>query len=144
MALLGLSLSIGLIASSIAIMSSAPVDKAGAAGALEGTGYEMGAGLGITFFGVLLATSYSKALRLPEDRVGTIPERAGHSIGETMPAARELGEAGGPLVEAARLAFTNAHSTVLLSAAVLAGPMALAVLVALRHYRDAEAGASVH
>ena len=59
MATLGLSLSIGLTASSIAIMGSAPADKAGAAGALEGTGYELGAGLGITLFGVLLSASYA-------------------------------------------------------------------------------------
>lgn len=136
MVLLGLSLSIGLTASSIAIMSSAPVEKAGAAGALEGTGYEMGAGLGITFFGVLLAASYSSALRVPAELVGIIPESATHSIGETMLAGRDLGEAGAPLLEAASLAFTNAHSTVLLSAATLIGLMAVSVFIALRHYRD--------
>lgn len=139
MAVLGLSLSIGLTASSIAIMSSAPADKAGAAGALEGTGYEMGAGLGITFFGVLLATSYSAALRLPEALAGTLPASAGHSIGETMLAARDLGPDGAPLMEAARLAFTSAHSTVLLSAAGLVAAMAFAVMLALRHYRDPSA-----
>lgn len=142
MAVLGLALSIGLTASSIAIMSSAPVEKAGAAGSLEGTGYEMGAGLGITFFGVLLAASYSSALHLPADLAGVLPESASHSIGETMLAARDLGEAGGPLVEAARQAFTHAHSTVLLTAATLIGLMAIAVFVALRHYRDSEAVAA--
>ncbi len=139
---LGLSLSIGLTASSIAIMSSAPVEKAGAAGSLEGTGYEMGAGLGITFFGVLLATSYSSALRVPAELADVLPAGATHSIGETMLAARDLGEAGAPLVEAASMAFTNAHSTVLLTAATLIGLMALAVFFALRHYRDDEAVAA--
>ncbi|KKB08329.1 MFS transporter [Devosia chinhatensis] len=139
MALLGLSLSIGLTASSIAIMSSAPVEKAGAAGSLEGTGYELGAGLGITFFGVLLAASYSSALQVPADLAGALAASATHSIGETMLAARDLGEAGAPLVEAARLAFIHAHSTVLLTAATLIGLMAIAVFIALRHYRDGEA-----
>jgi DHA2 family multidrug resistance protein-like MFS transporter len=50
LATLGIALSVGLTASSIAIMGSAPAEKAGAAGSLEGTGYELGAGLGITFF----------------------------------------------------------------------------------------------
>jgi DHA2 family multidrug resistance protein-like MFS transporter len=144
MALLGLSLSIGLTASSIAIMSSAPVDKAGAAGSLEGTGYELGAGLGITFFGVLLAASYSNALRIPPALAESLPANAGFSIGETMLAARDLGDAGASLVDAARLAFTNAHSTVLLSAAALIAIMALVVLVALRHYRDEEALSVAH
>lgn len=143
MAALGLSLSIGLTASSIAIMSSAPVEKAGAAGSLEGTGYEMGAGLGITFFGVLLAASYSAALQVPAELAQAIPESATHSIGETMLAARDLGDAGMPLVEAASRAFTNAHSTVLLSAAALIGLMAVAVFVALRHYRD-DAAVAAH
>ena len=142
MALLGLALSIGLTASSIAIMSSAPVEKAGAAGSLEGTGYEMGAGLGITLFGVLLAASYSGALEVPETLAGSIPESATHSIGETMLAARDLGEAGTPLIETASLAFTHAHSTVPLSAATLIGLMACAVFIALRHYRDDEAAAA--
>lgn len=144
MVLLGLSLSIGLTSSSIAIMSSAPVEKAGAAGSLEGTGYEMGAGLGITFFGVLLAASYSSALNVPEALVGVIPQSATHSIGETMLAARDLGPAGAPLVEAASAAFTTAHSVVLLSAAALIGLVAVAVFVALRHYRADESSAAAH
>jgi DHA2 family multidrug resistance protein-like MFS transporter len=133
---LGLALSIGLTASSIAIMSSAPADKAGAAGSLEGTGYELGAGLGITLFGVLLTSTYSNAIRIPAALADQIPDHAGHSIGETMLAASQLGEAGEPLAQAARLAFSNAHSMVLLSAAALIGIMALVVVFALRHYRD--------
>jgi len=144
MVALGLALSIGLTASSIAIMSSAPADKAGVAGSLEGTGYELGAGLGITFFGVLLASSYSSALRIPTDLAQNLPENAIHSIGETMFAAEQLGTAGTPLVEAARAAFSDAHGMVLLSAAGLIGLLALAVLVALRNYRDAEATAGAH
>lgn len=139
MVALGLSLSIGLTASSIAIMSSAPVEKAGAAGSLEGTGYELGAGLGITFFGVLLSASYSSALQVPAELADMLPESATHSIGETMLAARDLGERGVALVEAAGMAFSNAHSVVLLSAAALIGLMAGAVFFALRHYHDEDA-----
>jgi DHA2 family multidrug resistance protein-like MFS transporter len=135
MVALGLALSIGLTASSIAIMGSAPADKAGAAGALEGTGYELGAGLGITFFGVLLSASYAGAIRVPEALAASLPDGAGQSIGETMVAAERLGRDGAPLVDAARLAFADAHGMVLLTAATLIALLAVAVLFALRHYR---------
>ena len=144
MATLGVALSIGLTASSIAIMSSAPADKAGVAGSLEGTGYELGAGLGITFFGVLLTSSYAGALRIPAALAQTLPESAAHSIGETMSAAEKLGSAGGPLVEAARAAFSNAHGLVLLSAASLIGLLTIAVFIALRNYRDGDVPAGAH
>ena len=42
LAVLGLTLSIGLTASSIAIMGSVDASKGGAAGSLEATGYELG------------------------------------------------------------------------------------------------------
>lgn len=135
MVTLGLALSIGLTASSIAIMGSAPVEKAGAAGSLEATGYELGAGLGITFFGVLLSASYGAAIRIPTDLVASLPTSAGHSIGETMTAASRIGGVdGSALIAAARLAFSDAHAMVLVSAASLIGVLAVIVLVALRHY----------
>ncbi|MHA6689390.1 MFS transporter [Devosia sp. A449] len=140
MVLLGLSLSIGLTASSIAIMGSAPLDKAGAAGSLESTGFELGAGLGITFFGVLLAASYGAGMVMPPALAALVPAGAGDSIGETMLAAERLGGAEGEaLATAARLAFSGAHGTVLLSAAALIAVLAVVVLVALRHYREPEA-----
>lgn len=137
MVALGLSLSIGLTASSIAIMGSAPADKAGAAGALEGTGYELGAGLGITFFGVLLSASYAGAIVVPEALAGRLPDGAGNSIGETMVAAERLGGDGASLAEAARLAFADAHGMVLFTAATLIALLSVAVLAALRHHRTA-------
>jgi DHA2 family multidrug resistance protein-like MFS transporter len=136
MAVLGLSLSIGLTASSIAIMGSAPVEKAGAAGALESTGYELGAGLGITFFGVLLSASFAGAIRIPEALAGRVAAEAGNSIGEAMIAAERLGADGAALADAARLAFTDAHGTVLLTAAAMIGVLAFVVLAALRNYRE--------
>jgi DHA2 family multidrug resistance protein-like MFS transporter len=144
MATLGLSLSIGLTASSIAIMGSAPADKAGAAGALEGTGYELGAGLGITLFGVLLSASYASAIRLPAELAGTLPASASHSIGETMTAADRIGDAGAALAAAGRAAFSDAHAMVLLTAATLIGVLAMAVFVALRNYRESTVASAAH
>lgn len=79
LAALGISLSIGLTASSIAIMGNAPEEKAGAAKALEATRYDLGTGLGITGFGLVLASSYRNAI----------------SIGETLVAAQALEGGGG-------------------------------------------------
>lgn len=144
MVTLGLSLSIGLTASSIAIMGSAPADKAGAAGALEGTGYELGAGLGITLFGVLLSSSYASAIRLPPELAAALPDGASHSIGETMTAAERLGEAGAALAAAGRAAFSDAHAMVLLTAAALIGLLAVVVFAALRNYRESGTASAAH
>lgn len=134
---LGFSLSVGLIASSVAIMSSAPAEKAGAAGALESTGYELGAGLGITLFGVLLSASFAAAIRFPPALAGRVDAAASNSIGEAMIAADRLGADGEALAQAARTAFSSAHATVLTIAAIAIGLLALMVFLALRNYRHA-------
>lgn len=142
MALLGFTLSVGLTASSIAIMGSAPVEKAGAAGALEATGYELGAGIGVTGFGVLLANMYSSALKLPNDLAG-VPPSVRASIGETMVYAKHIGGAqGDALVAAARQGFSAAHTTVLLTATVLITILALYVFISLRDYQDDDIAAA--
>lgn len=94
LAALGISLSIGLTASSIAIMGSAPEEKAGAATALEATRYDLGTGLGITGFGLVLASSYRNAIELPGGLPAGMAAKATESIGETLVAAQAL-EGGG-------------------------------------------------
>jgi DHA2 family multidrug resistance protein-like MFS transporter len=141
--LLGLALGIGLTASSVAIMSSVRPEKAGVAGSLEGTGYELGAGLGITLFGVLLSSSYANSLRLPEHLVGHLPSSATHSVGETIAAARSIGLDDNVLKGAISAAFSSAHSTVLLTGALAFGLVGITVFVALRHYKPIE-GTAAH
>ncbi|KFX07485.1 methyl viologen resistance protein SmvA [Pectobacterium betavasculorum] len=132
---LGISLSIGFTASSIAIMNSAPPEKAGAAGSLEVTGYELGASLGITFFGVLLSVTYSNAIRLPDGLPGNMQSTASSSISDTMVIADQLGTAGTALAQAGRVAFSDAHSIVLLTSASMIAMLAVTVFVALRNYQ---------
>ncbi len=62
MTLLGFSVASALLASSSAIMAAAPKEKAAAAGAIETMAYELGAGLGIALFGLILTRSYSASL----------------------------------------------------------------------------------
>ena len=132
---LGVSLSIGLTASSIAIMNSAPPAKAGATGSLEVTGYELGAGLGITFFGVLLSTAYSKTLVFPVDFPATLKFRAVSSVSDTMVVADQLGSAGNALAQAGREAFSSSHAVVLLTAATMIALLAVAAFITLRNYQ---------
>lgn len=130
---LGLALGIGMTASSVAIMSNTPMEKAGSAGALEATSYDLGSGLGITAFGIVMAASYEKSIRLPQEIPASILETATHSIGETMIAAKALGgEQGQQLVKAGQIAFSSSHSIVLLSAAVLIGLLGIGVWFVLR------------
>lgn len=137
LAALGLALGTGLTASSVAIMGSTPPEKAGSAGALEATSYDLGTGLGITCFGLLLTSSYEKAITLPTDMPATLAVMARQSIGETLMAAQTLaGPRGQALEEAGRQAFSASHSTVLLAAAVMISILSMIVFFALRRYRD--------
>ncbi|WP_443700519.1 MFS transporter [Pseudomonas sp.] len=133
LAALGLSLSFGWTASSVAIMSNTPIEKAGSAGALEATSYDLGAGLGITAFGILLASTYQRTIRLPGDLPADIVETAGQSIGETMIAAKALGaDSARELVLAGQAAFGASHSVVLLWAAALIGGLGVIIWFMLR------------
>lgn len=129
---LGFALGVGLLASSIAIMGSAPVEKAGAAGALESSGYELGGGIGITMFGVLVNSMYRSAYDGPSQQATS----AGNSIGEAMTASQRIGgEEGEAIAAAARVAFADAHGLVLFTTAVLIAMLSAAVFWALKSVR---------
>lgn len=129
LAILGFALGVGLLASSIAIMGSVPKESAGAAGALESTGYELGGGLGVTMFGVLVNSIYRSSFSGPS----AAPEGATHSIGEAMAAARDLGgDMGSSIADAAKTAFLQAHGSVLTLVATMIAILALVVFIALR------------
>ena len=124
---LGFSLGATLLGGSVAIMGGAPAERAGAAGALESTGFELGGALGITFFGVLVGAVYKASLDLSD------PSLAGSSIGEAAIAARALApESANALMAAAGSAFIEAHEVVLQGAAVLMIVLALAVSMILK------------
>ena len=128
LALLGLALSIGLTASSIAIMGSVDASKGGAAGSLEATGYELGTGLGITLFGVFMSVIFGRNLIVPVGLPPDIVDQAAVSMGDTYLAARQLsGDQAVALVDAGKAAFSATHSVLLLTTAALI--VGLAVLV---------------
>ena len=130
MADLGLALSIGLTASSIAIMGSVDASKGGAAGSLEATAYELGTGLGITLFGVFMSKVFASTLALPSGLAPPLAERAARSIGDSYVVAGELPAAqGNALIEAAKLAFSSTHSVLLTTSAVVIALLAVVVFV---------------
>lgn len=135
LALLGLTLSIGLTASSIAIMGAVEASKGGAAGSLEATAYELGTGLGITFFGVFMSSAYSRTISVPADLVAPLAERAARSIGDSYVVAHSLVEPRRTaLIEAANEAFLATHTMLLLTSASMLGVLSLLVFIMLGGY----------
>lgn len=121
MVLLGLSVGIALLASTTAIMSTAPVNKSASAGAIEGMAYELGAGFGIVLFGMMLTVIYSHNIVIPD---GLLPAQIGlveSSISEAFSVAKHIDrpELSEQLIYAAKEAFVNAHEFVLVIAGTL-------------------------
>ena len=76
---------------------SAEGEKAAAAGAIETMAYELGAGLGIALFGLILTRSYSASIALPsglEWRHGAAGGVIDWRGGESVPGAARRGGAG--------------------------------------------------
>ncbi|ALV74883.1 MULTISPECIES: MFS transporter [Acinetobacter] len=137
LASIGLTLSIGLTASSIAIMGSVPAEKGGAAGSLESTGYELGTGLGITLFGVFMAYIFGSHLQVPSDLTAVLAEKARLSIGDTYLVASQLPtEQGVALINAGKIAFSSAHVNLLSTAGIIIGILSIVVFFMLAKYRD--------
>lgn len=135
LAVLGLALSIGLTASSIAIMGAVDASKGAAAGSLEATAYELGTGLGITFFGVFMSSVFSSSLSLPTGLDPTLAARAATSIGDSYVVADELiADQAAAVIAAAKIAFSSATSILLSTCAALLGLLALVVFVLLKNY----------
>ena len=111
---MGISVEIALLSSTAAIMSSVSPQKATAAGAIEGMAYELGAGLGIAIFGLLLAIFYTQSIVLPVDLPQNLVAQVSSSIGEAIRIVQPLEPALKQEVkQAAFEAFIHAHSKVL-------------------------------
>ena len=120
MTLLGFSAASALLASTAAIMAAAPKEKAAAAGAIETMAYELGAGLGIALFGLILTRSYTSSIVLPQGLSEEAMNRAGSSIGEAMQMAQTLTPTlADSVIQAAQSAFITSHSVALFSAGAM-------------------------
>ncbi|WP_062118306.1 MFS transporter [Aureimonas sp. AU40] len=136
LAVLGLTLSIGLTASSIAIMGSVEAAKGGAAGSLEATSYELGTGFGITIFGVFMSAVFAASIDLPPELAPPLAEQASRSIGDAFLVAHGMGgEEAAALIGAAKRAFSQSHTALLSTAAMILAFLAVAVFFLLGSYR---------
>lgn len=117
LALGGFGLGTIMLAASYSIMSAASDKNAGTAGSLESVAYEMGVGLGVTLFGVLLSEVFSRTLNIPENLKNNIPKEVYYSINDALIIANEIGGTKGESIrDAASPAFVHAHSIALIGA----------------------------
>ena len=116
------------------VVSGAPIERAGAASALNETSSEFGGALGIALLGSVLTAVYRTGLgtTLPESVPIEAAALALRGIGGAHSAAAGMAENGSELLEAARLAYADAMlATVLVSAAIVAA----AALISLAVFR---------
>ena len=120
MVLMGISVEIALLSSTAAIMSTVSPEKATAAGAIEGMAYELGAGLGVAIFGLLLSLFYAQSIVLPDTLPVNVLTEASSSIGEAISLLRHLDPTlMQELKQAASDAFIHSHSKVLTISGVM-------------------------
>lgn len=119
---LGFSLGMILMAATSSIMSAVPIDKAGAAGSMESIAYELGTGLGIAFFGIILSQIFIRKFTISDSLLAELPNQSHGSISDALILANRIGGVKAETIKnAAMVAFQAAHHTVLLIAgAVLA------------------------
>lgn len=109
--------------SSTAIMISAPEDKAGMAGSLEGISYELGGTLGVAVMGSIIASFYTRTFN-PPDNI-QLPSVAWDSLDQTILVATKLLSAQAEqVISAGKIAFsagviTTLHAVVALTMILL-------------------------
>lgn len=114
MVFMGISVEIALLSSTAAIMSAVSPEKATAAGAIEGMAYELGAGLGIAIFGLLLSIFYAQSIVIPSALPDSLVAGVSSSIGEALSVIQHADPALMQQVkQAASEAFIHSHSKVL-------------------------------
>jgi DHA2 family multidrug resistance protein-like MFS transporter len=121
----GLGLGASMAVASHAIMSHAPVERAGMAASLEEVAFELGGAIGITVLGSLLAGVYSAILVLPKGP--TLPPTVREGIDQALRVAEGLpADASRLLTAAVHQAFDVAYLAALAINAVLLLAVAVA------------------
>ncbi|MDR6970145.1 MFS transporter [Leifsonia shinshuensis] len=135
--LLGAGIGAAETVSNELVISTAPVEKAGAASAVSETAYELGAVLGTATLGTLITASYRAALVVPEGLTAAQADAAGETLGGAVSVAGAL---PGPLAEqllaSARAAFDSGVGVTAVIGIGLVATAAVVALVTLRHVRS--------
>lgn len=114
MIMLGFWVEATFLASTSAIISSSPVEKATAAGSIEGMAYELGTGFGVAIFGLLVSYFYGMNVQFRSLMSNENFDLAKSSIGETVQLLSTVDIDNGLVIRAmANEAFLSAHQYVL-------------------------------
>ena len=112
--MLGFWVEATFLASTSAIISTSPVEKATAAGSIEGMAYELGTGFGVAIFGLLVSYFYSKNIQFQSFMSTENFDLAKNSIGETVQILSSMEMENSVVIRAmANDAFLSAHQYVL-------------------------------
>lgn len=125
------------------IMASAPPEKAGAAGAISETAYELGGATGVAVLGSVASSVYTGQVAdgLPDGLPAGAADTAGQTLGGALEAAGRLpADLAEPLTALARHAFLDGMRLAALAGAVLVAYAALQAAVLLRRVPPAPAG----
>lgn len=119
------------------IIAAVPPAEAGAASAVSETAYEVGAVLGTSVLGGLLAATYRSHLEVPAGLDGAQADAARETLAGALALAPTLpADTGAALTASAQAAFVDGSSLPAAGGVVL---MALAIVVTRRALRDASA-----
>ncbi|WP_016905189.1 MFS transporter [Streptomyces xiaopingdaonensis] len=134
--LLGFGLETTLFGCYESMLSETPPEQSGGAAAIGETAYQLGAGIGIALLGSVMNAAYGPGVRDVPGVPAQASDAAGHSLGEALKVAAQLGgSAGESLRAAAQDSFVSGlHLTLYVSAALLL----LGAVAALRLPRSAE------
>ncbi|MEW2395566.1 MFS transporter [Streptomyces sp. NPDC046862] len=133
LAVLGLGAAVAVIAATTTLMQVAPPERAGGAAAIQETGYELGAALGVAVLGSLMNLVYQAGMT----GVSGVPEAAQHAARDSLAAADQVagslsGGSGAALLRHAHDAFLDGLTVVHLACAGVLALAATAAYAALR------------
>ncbi len=125
------------------IISTAPAERAGAAAAMSETSIEFGGALGIAVLGSLGTAVYRSGLA--DSMPSGVPAGAVHQARDTLAGAVDAAadlpaRLAGPLVDAARMAFTDGMHVAVAAGALVTLLMSFVAALALRDVRLDDSG----
>jgi EmrB/QacA subfamily drug resistance transporter len=138
-AIMGAGMGLVVAPAGESIMTVLPTEQAGVGSAVNDTVQELGGSLGVAVVGSVVSASYRSSLDssgLP----GAVLHPARESIGAAAAVARQAGEYGRPLLDAAHSAFTSAMTTgfTVAAAVALVGAVIAGITLPRRQTKPAE------
>ena len=122
MVCVGLGFGASLTGTADAILAAAPKERAGAAGAVSETAYELGAALGIAILGSVLGFVYRQSVQVPTGLPSSAEVAVHDSLSSTVEIVGSLpADVAGAMLAASRSAFTDAFSVTCFVAAAVCG-----------------------